>query len=117
MEKYRVYQWARFLILSFIVIYLFYFKLGISLTLVIILEIFVIIRSIPVTKFAERKIIQYYPKYKKFNKWIKRFILLVIYVIFFIILKFIILDLIIEGIFNVSVSEQINDLINQSQNS
>ena len=113
-SKYQIYQIAKFVILSVIIIYFLYFKMHIPVTLVLILEILLFIKLLPITKFVEGKIIRYYPKYDNFNIWIKRLILLVSWILIFIILKFIIVNIIMIKILNIPVEQQIYDFINKT---
>ena len=67
---------AKFVILSFIIVYFLYFKTHVPLSLVLILELLLFIKVLPVTKFVEEKILlNIYPKYKKFSIWKKGLIL------------------------------------------
>ena len=93
-SKYQIYQIAKFVILSIIIIYFMYFKMHIPLTLVLIFEILLFIKILPIRKFVEEKIIKYYPKYNNFNIWIKRLIFLVLYILIFEILKLVIINII-----------------------
>ncbi len=91
-----------------------YFKMHIPLTLVLIFEILLFIKILPIRKFVEEKIIKYYPKYNNFNIWIKRLIFLVFYILIFEILKLVIINIIMIKILNIPVEQQIYDFINQS---
>ncbi len=113
-SKYQTYQIAKFVILSVLLIYGLYFKMHIPLTLVLILEILLFIKILPITKFVEEKILKYYPKYNNFNIWIKRLILFGFYILIFIILKFVIVNVIMMKILNIPVEEQIYDFINKT---
>ena len=113
-SKYQTYQIAKFVILSVLLIYGLYFKMHIPLTLVLILEILLFIKVLPITKFVENKILRYYPKYNNFNIWIKRLILFGFYILIFIILKFVIVNIIMIKILNIPVEQQIYDFINKT---
>ncbi len=113
-SKSLIYRISKFVILSFIIIYFFYFKMNMPVSLVLIFELLLLIKLLPISKFIEKKLIKIYPKYSKFNIWVKRLILLVCFIIVYLILKLIIINLILEGIFNIPVEEQINDFINKS---
>ena len=86
-SKTQIYQIAKFIILSFIIVYFLYFKTHVPLSLVLILELLLFIKVLPVTEFVEEKIVKYYPKYKKFNIWKKRLILFVFFIVLFILIK------------------------------
>ena len=116
-SKYQIYQIAKFAILSFIIIYSLYFKAHMPLSLVLILEILLLIKILPVTKFVEGKIAKYYPSYNNFNIWIKRLILFAFWVLIYVILKFIIVNIIMIKLLNIPVEEQIYDFINRSTGS
>lgn len=82
--------------------------------LVLILEILLFIKILPIKKVIEEKIVRYYPKYDNFNIWIKRLILFVSYILIYVILKFIIVNIIMIEILNIPVEEQIYDFINKT---
>ena len=113
-SKYQIYQIAKFIILSVLLIYGLYFKMHIPLTLVLILEILLFIKVLPITKFVEERIVKCCPKYNNFNIWIKRLILFGFYILIFIILKFIIVNIIMIKILNIPVEQQIYDFINKT---
>ncbi|MCK4397374.1 MAG: hypothetical protein KAV25_00085 [Methanophagales archaeon] len=111
--KTPIYQIAKFVILSFIIIYFLYFKAHMPLSLVLILELLLFIKVLPVTEFVDEKLVKYYPKYKKFNIWKKRAILFAFFVFIFVILKFIIINIMIIKILNIPIEEQIYEFINK----
>ena len=110
-SKYNIYKWSKFIILSLVVIFLFYFKLNMPISLVLIFELLLIIQLLPISSFTEKRIIKYYPEYKKFNIWVKRLILLVVFILVYLILKFIIIDIILTKIFDIPVQAQIKDFV------
>ena len=84
------------------------------LSLVLILELLLFIKVLPVTGFVDEKIVKYYPKYKKFNIWKKRLILFAFFILIFVILKFIIVNIIMIKILNsLPIEEQIYEFINE----
>ena len=110
-SKYQIYQIAKFFVLSFIIIYFLYFQWQMPLNLVMILEILLLIKILPITKYVEGKIVRYYPRYENFNIWIKRLILLVVYIVVYALLKFVVVNIIMIGILNIPIEEQIYDFI------
>ena len=88
--------------------------MGLPVVLVIILEILLLIKLIPISRYFEKRVIKYYPKYENFNIWVKRFILLVFYILIYMILKYIIVNIIMIGILDIPIEEQIYDFINKS---
>lgn len=104
----------KFVVLSAIIIYFLYFKMGMPIVLVLILEILLFIKMLPVTKFIEKIIVRYYPKYNNFNIWVKRLIMFVFFILIYVILKFIIVNIIMIKILNIPVEEQIYDFINKT---
>ena len=113
-SKYQIYQIAKFVVLSAIIIYYLYFRWRMPIVLVIILEILLFIKILPITKFIEDRVTKYYPKYNDFNIWIKRLIRFVFYILIYMILKFIIVNIIMIEILNIPVEEQIYDFINRT---
>jgi len=113
-SKYRTYQIAKFLLLSYVIIYILYFKSHMPVTLVLILEILLLIKLLPVRQFVEGKIIGRYPHYSGLNVWIRRIILFAIYVLFYTVLRFIIVNIIMISILHIPVEEQIYDFINKT---
>jgi len=109
----QIYQIAKFVIFSSIIVYFLYFKTHMPLSLVLILELLLFIKVLPVTGFVDEKIVKYYPKYKKFNIWKKRLILFVSFILIFVILKFIIVNIIMIKILNIPIEEQIYEFINE----
>ena len=89
--------------------------MGMPVVLVLILEILLLIKILPVTKFIEKIIVRYYPKYGNFNIWIKRLIMFVSFILIYVILKLIIVNIIMIKILNIPVEEQINDFINKTR--
>jgi len=114
-SKYQLYQIAKFLILSFVIIYVLYFKSHMPVTLVLILEILLLIKLLPVRQFVEGKIISRYPHYSSLNVWIRRITLFAIYVLLYTVLKFIIVNVIMISILHIPVEEQIYDFINRTR--
>jgi len=108
------YQIVKFLILSFVIVYVLYFKSHMPVTLVLILEILLLIKLLPVRQFIEEKIISRYPHYSSLNVWIRRIILFAVYILLYTVLKFIVVNVIMVGILNIPVEEQIYDFINQT---
>jgi len=111
--KYKI---LKFIVLSFIIIYYLYLKMHMPITLIIILEILLLIKLLPISEYLEKRILKYYPKYKNLNIWIKRLILFIFYVLIYMILKFIIVKIILIGMLGLPVEEQIYDFINKSLN-
>jgi len=111
----QIYQIAKFVILSGIIIYFLYFKTHVPLSLILILELLLFIKVLPVTEFVDEKLVKYYPKYKKFNIWKKRLILFIFFILIFVILKFIIVNIIMIKILDIPVEEQIYEFINEYQ--
>ena len=114
-SKTQVYQIAKFVILSVMFIYSFYFKLHAPLSLILVLELLLFIKVLPITEFVDEKIVKYYPKYKKFNIWKKRLILFVFFILIFVILKFIIVNIIMIKILNIPIEEQIYEFISSKR--
>lgn len=115
-SKYQIYQIAKFVVLSAIIIYYFYFRMHMPASLVLILEILLFIKLLPVTKFVEGVIVEYFQEYKNLNAWTKRIILFTSYVLIYVILKTIIVNVIMIGVLNIPVEEQIYEFINQTLN-
>ncbi|MBU4267041.1 MAG: hypothetical protein L6300_06920 [Syntrophaceae bacterium] len=109
------YQIAKFLILSFVIVYALYFKSHMPVTLVLILEILLLIKLLPVRQFIEGKIISRYPQYSSLNVWVRRIILFAVYVLLYTVLKFIIVNVIMMAMLHIPVEEQIYDFINRTQ--
>ena len=109
------YQIAKFLLLSYIILYVLYFKSHMPITLVLILEILLLIKLLPVRQFIEGKIIGRYPHYSSLNVWIRRIILFAVYVLIYTVLKFIIVNIIMMAMLHIPVEEQIYDFINRTQ--
>jgi len=114
-SKHRTYQIAKFLLLSYVIIYVLYFKSHMPVTLVLILEILLLIKLLPVRQLIEGKIIGRYPQYSSLNVWIRRIILFAVYVLLYTILKFIIVNVIMMSILHIPVEEQIYDFINKTR--
>jgi len=114
MKKYQIYQITKFIVLSAIIIYFLYFKYNFPITLVLILELLLVIKLLPITKFIEKQIIKFYPKYNALNKWLKRLILLICFILIYVILKYLIVNIIMMKILGIPVEEQINDFINRT---
>ena len=108
-----MYQIVKFIVLSAIIVYALHFNYGMPMSLVLILEILLLIKLLPITQLIEKGIIRYYPKYKNLNIWVKRLILFAFYILAYIILKFVIVNVIMIGILNIPVEEQINDFISR----
>ncbi len=114
-SKAQIYQIAKFVILSGIIIYFLHFKTHVPLSLILILELLLFIKVLPVTEFVDEKLVKYYPKYKKFNIWKKRLILFIFFILILVILKYIIVNIIMIKILNIPIEEQIYDFINEYQ--
>lgn len=82
--------------------------------LVLIFELLLAIKLLPIRKFVERQIIKIYPKYNKLNKWKKRFILLICFILIYLILKYLIINILLMEILNIPVEEQINEFIDKT---
>lgn len=113
-SKYQIYQIAKFVILSAIIIKYFYLEMQFPPSLVLILLILVVIRLLPITRYIERKIVKHYPNYNNLNSWIKRLILFAFYVVIYAILKVIIVNVIMIEILGIPVEQQISDLISKA---
>jgi len=109
------YQIAKFVILSVLIIYFLYFKYGLPIVLILILELLLVIKLLPLTPYIEKQIIKYYPRYNNFNKWKKRLILLICFILIYMILKYLIINIIMTKILNIPVEEQIYDFINKTR--
>jgi hypothetical protein len=103
----------RFILLSAI-ISLFYLEGLISLTLFMFFEIIFLIRFINVKKYVEMKLLNHYPAYEHLPGWAKWVIVLIAYLIIFIILKWILINIILEGIFHIPINNEIQELTNYS---
>jgi hypothetical protein len=77
MEKKTIYQIVRFFIISFFIIYFLYIKESLPISIILLLEILLLAKTLPITKFIEGKIVKHYPRYQNLNIWVKRLILLV----------------------------------------
>ncbi|MBD3398635.1 hypothetical protein GF412_05340 [Candidatus Micrarchaeota archaeon] len=106
----------RFLLLTAIVSF-FYLEGLISLTLFMFFEIIFLIRFIHVKKYVEMKLLNHYPAYEHLPGWAKWIIILLAYLVIFIILKWILINVIIEGVLNIPINNEIQELANYSTNS
>lgn len=79
-----------------------------------LLEVLLIIKYFLTRKFLEEQIIKINPKYQKLKNWKKQTILILIYITIFMLIKFIVINLIAKGIFNIDFREQINNLVNST---
>ncbi len=112
----QIYQIVKFVVLSAVIIYYLYFTMHMPASLVLILEILLFIKLLPVTKFVEGVVVEYFPDYENLNAWIKRVTLFILYVLIYVVLKFIIVNVVMIGIFNIPVEEQMYEFINQTLN-
>ncbi|MCP4647604.1 MAG: hypothetical protein GY852_07700 [bacterium] len=99
----------RFLLLSAFVLF-FYYEGMISLTLFLFFEIIFLIRFINVKKYLEMKLLNHYPAYEHLPGWAKWVIILIGYLIIFLILKWILINLILEGIFNIPINSELQEM-------
>jgi hypothetical protein len=114
MNKKLAYRLIKFVVLSFIIIYLLYFRTGMPLSIVLLFEILLIIKTLPIREFIEKNIIKHFPKYKNIKKPIRYLILLACYILLYILIKWIIINLLLVKIFNIPIEEQIYEFINHS---
>ena len=114
-SKYQIYKYARFLVFTFIVIYSFYHRMRMPLSLVIALEILLLIRTLPVRKFIERRFLTMYPGYRHLSVFLRRMIVLSSYIMLFLIAKFTVMDIIMTRIMEIPVNEQLNELVEKVQ--
>ena len=115
-SKNMVYQIAKFAVLSFIIVYILYLQMDMPITLVLVLEILLLIKVLPVTKFVEKAFVKVYPKYVGLSIWAKRLLLFAFFILLYVILKFLIVNVIMIEILNIPVEEQINEFINRYAN-
>ena len=85
--------------------------MNLPLTLVLIFESILVIKLLPIRSLIEKTIVNHYPQYDNLNKWVKLLVVFSFYIVFFMILKFIIVNLIMTGLLNIPVEDQINEFI------
>ena len=83
-------------------------------TFFVLIEVLLIIKYFLTRKFLEKQIIKINPKYQKLKNWKKQIILILIYIAIFMLIKFVIINLIAKGIFNINFKEQISNLVNNT---
>ncbi|MFP3950366.1 MAG: hypothetical protein ACLFUZ_04740 [Candidatus Micrarchaeia archaeon] len=101
----------RFILFSAIIAFV-YLEGMISITLFIFFEIIFFIRFINVKKYVEMKFLDHYPAYEHLPGWAKWLIILITYLIIFLIFKWILINIILEGIFHIPVNNEIHGIAN-----
>ncbi len=109
-------QLIRFILLSAIMLF-FYFEGMISLILLLFFEILFLIRFIHVKKYLESKILNHYPAYEHLPGWAKWIVILIMYLIIFMIFKWIIVNIILEGIFHIPINSELQGMSAKLANS
>ena len=106
-------QFIRFLLLSAFMFF-FYYEGMISLTLFLFFEIILLIQFINVKKYLEMKLLNHYPAYEHLPGWAKWAIIIIAYLLIFMLIKWILINIILEGIFHIPINNEIQELANYS---
>jgi len=115
MTKKTIYQIIKFLIMSFFIIYFLYIKGNFPISLIIVFEVLLVAKTLPITEFIKKKIIEYFPRYQSFNIWMRRLILLIVWFLIYAALKFIIIDIFMMQILHIPVEQQIYEFMEHMQ--
>jgi hypothetical protein len=101
-------QVAYFILLSgfFIYGYLEGFVPG---SMVIFFVLLLLLRFVNVKKYLEAKFLHHYPQYEHLPGWAKWAILLVAYLPIFMVFKWVIMNVVLEGIFSIPVNEEMQE--------
>ena len=84
------------------------------LTLFLFFELLFLIRFINVRKYVELKLTRYYPPYEKFPGWAKWIILLITYILIFMVFKWVLINIILEGIFGIPINDELQEWMLQA---
>jgi hypothetical protein len=101
-------QAAYFLLLSLFFAYA-YLEGMIPLTLFLFFELLFLIRFINVKKYLEEKLLSRYPQYGSLPGWAKWFIILVFYILVFMIFKWVLMNVLLEGIFGIPINDELQE--------
>ena len=107
-------NFVRFILLTAVLFLLFYMGY-ISLTLLIFFEFLFLLRFIHTKKFIEHKLLNNYSWYGGLPGWGKWAVLLVIYMVLFMIFKWFLINVIIEGIFHIPLDEELQEMARKAQ--
>jgi hypothetical protein len=105
-NKQYLYQGGKFLFLSGILVYV-YLKRDIPISLVLVFEIVLLIKILPITPVIERCIIRIYQPYEQWRLWLKRLVLFILWFLAFLILRFVIVDLLMVTLLNIPIEEDL----------
>lgn len=102
-------QIIRFVLLSAIMS-LLYFSGIIPLDLFLFFELLYLIQFIHVKKYLEAKLLDHYPAYEHLPGWAKWAIIIIAYLIVFMILKWILINIILEGMFHIPINSELQQM-------
>lgn len=106
-------QIIRFLFLSAIMFFAYYVGL-ISITLLLFFEILFLIRFIHIKKYLEMKLLGHYPAYEHLPGWAKWAIIIITYILVFMLIKWILINIILEGVFHIPINNELQEIANYS---
>lgn len=97
---------AYFLLLSAFFFY-GYLEGMIPFTLFLFFELLFLIRFINVKKYLELKFTEHYPPYEKLPGWAKWIIIFLFYLLVFMAFKWILMNILLEGIFGIPINDEL----------
>lgn len=101
-------QVALFLLFSMLMLYMYYAGM-MPFTLLLFFELIFLIRFIDVRKYLELNVFSRHPHYARLPERAKWVLLLVVYLLVFMALKWVLANVVLEGIFHIPVSDELRD--------
>jgi hypothetical protein len=74
-------------------------------SILIFFVLLMLLRFVNVKKYLEMKFLHHYPQYEHLPGWAKWLILIIAYILVFMVFKWILMNVVLEGIFQVPVNE------------
>jgi hypothetical protein len=97
---------AYFILLTLFFAYA-YLEGMIPFTLFLFFELLFLIRFINVKKYLEEKLLSRYPQYEHLPGWAKWAVVLVFYILVFMAFKWVLMNVLMEGIFGIPVQDEL----------